>query len=97
MRSALGISLPAARRRRDQLALPADEAVLFVPVMVAARKPVGPTPSITIETAGIVVRVECGVDLIAWVLLAFSVLLRLSQAHPGAPAVFGYELSATRL
>jgi hypothetical protein len=32
---------------------------------------------------------------IAWVLFAFSVLL--SQAHPGAPAVFGYELSTTRL
>jgi hypothetical protein len=31
-----------------------------VPVMMAAQKPVAPTPSITIETAGIVVRAECG-------------------------------------
>ena len=39
--------------RRDQ---PADEAAVFVPVMMAAQKPVATTPSITIETAGIVVR-----------------------------------------
>jgi hypothetical protein len=65
MRSALSISLPGARRR-GQLALPADEAAVFVPVMMAAQKPVVPvatTPSITIETAGIVVRAECGVDV----------------------------------
>jgi hypothetical protein len=55
MRSALSISLPGARRR-GQLALPADEAAVFVPVMMAAQKPVATTPSITIETAGIVVR-----------------------------------------
>ena len=42
--------------RRGQLALPADEAAVFVPVMMAAQKPVATTPSITIETAGIVVR-----------------------------------------
>jgi hypothetical protein len=35
---------------------------VFVPVMMAAQKPVATTPSITIETAGIVVRAECGVD-----------------------------------
>ena len=74
-----------------------------MPVMMAAQKPVATTPSITIETAGIVVRAECGVDVRLrhcmgpWALFAFSVLLRLSQAHPWAPAVFGYELSATRL
>ena len=44
--------------RRGQLALPADEAAVFVPVMMAAQKPVATTPSITIETAGIVVRAE---------------------------------------
>ena len=55
MRSALSISLPGARRR-GQLALPADEATVFVPVMMAAQKPVATTLSITIETAGIVVR-----------------------------------------
>ena len=42
--------------RRGQLALPADEAAVFVPGMMAAQKPVATTPSITIETAGIVVR-----------------------------------------
>jgi hypothetical protein len=30
-------------------------------------------------------------------LFALSALLRLPQAHPGAAAVFRYELSATRL
>ena len=39
--------------RRGQLALPADEAPVFVPVTMAAQKPVVTTPSITIETAGI--------------------------------------------
>ena len=42
--------------RRGQLALPADDAAVFVPVMMAAQKPVATTPSITIETAGIVVQ-----------------------------------------
>src|SRR5262245_22599838 len=32
--------------RRGQLALPADEAAMFVPVMMAAQKPVATTPSI---------------------------------------------------
>jgi hypothetical protein len=55
MRSALSISLPGARRR-GQLALPADEAAVFVRVLMAAQKPAATTPSIRIETAGIVVR-----------------------------------------
>jgi len=46
--------------RAGQLALPAAEtAAMFVPVMLAARKPVAAQssrPSITIETAGVVVR-----------------------------------------
>jgi hypothetical protein len=77
MRSALSISLPGATRR-GQLALPADKAAVFGPVMI---KPVATTASITIKTAGIVVRAECGVDVrlrLAWVLFAFSVSLRLS-------------------
>ena len=52
--------------RAGQLALPAAEtAAMFVPVMLAARKPAAAQPSrpsITIETAGVVVRAECGVD-----------------------------------
>jgi hypothetical protein len=34
---------------------------VFVPVMMAAQKPVATTPAITIETAGIVVQEERGV------------------------------------
>jgi transposase len=49
--------------RHSQLALPADEAAVFVPVMMATQKPVATTPSITIETARIVVRAECDVDV----------------------------------
>ena len=52
--------------RAGQLTLPADGAAMFVPVMLAARKPVAAqpsAPSITIETAGVVVRAECGVDV----------------------------------
>ena len=50
--------------RDGRLALPADEAAVFVPVMLAPQKPVARTPPlITIETAGIVVRAECGVDV----------------------------------
>jgi transposase len=53
--------------RNGQLALPADEAAVFVPVMMGAQKPEATKPlalpSITIETAGIVVRAECGVDV----------------------------------
>jgi hypothetical protein len=61
MRSALSISLPGARRR-GQLALPADEAAVFVRVMTTAETLIATTPSITIEMAGIV-RAECGVDV----------------------------------
>ena len=52
--------------RAGELALPAaDATALFVPVVVAARKPAASpsAPSITIETAGVVVRAECGVDV----------------------------------
>jgi transposase len=51
--------------RAGQLTLPADGAAMFVPVL-AAREPVAAqplAPSITIETAGMVVRAECGVDV----------------------------------
>ena len=52
--------------RAGQLTLPADGAAMFVPVMLAARKAVAAqplAPSLTIETAGVVVRAECGVDV----------------------------------
>jgi transposase len=52
--------------RNGRLALPADGAAMFVPVVMAVRKAVAAqpsAPSITIETAGVVVRVECGVDV----------------------------------
>jgi transposase len=52
--------------RNGRLALPADAATMFVPVVMAGRKPAAAqpsAPSITIETAGVVVRVECGVDV----------------------------------
>jgi transposase len=52
--------------RNGRLALPSDGAALFVPVVMAARKPAAAqpsAPSITIETAGVVVRAECGVDV----------------------------------
>src|SRR5262245_59240603 len=64
--------------RAGELALPAAEtAAMFVPVMLAARKPAQPSrPSITIETAGVVVRAECGVDVdwLAAVLRAMKAL-----------------------
>ena len=63
--------------RRGQLALPADEATVFVPVMMAAQQPVATTPSITIETAGIVVRAECGVD-VGWLAAVLRVVKGLS-------------------
>jgi hypothetical protein len=49
-RSALTISLPGARRQGT--ASPADEAAMFVPVMMGAQKPGATTPSIMIETVG---------------------------------------------
>lgn len=51
--------------RAGELALPAADAALFVPVVMAARKPAASpsAPSITIETGGVVVRAECGVDV----------------------------------
>jgi transposase len=52
--------------RNGRLALPADGAAMFVPVVMAARKAAAAAPSapsITIETAGVVVRAECGVDV----------------------------------
>ena len=58
---------------RGQLALPADEAAAFVPVMMAAPKPVATMPSITIEKAGIVVRAECGVD-VGWLAAVLRVV-----------------------
>ena len=63
--------------RHGRLALPADATALFVPVMMAAQKPVAPTPSITIEAAGIVVRVECGVD-VGWLAAVLRVVKPLS-------------------
>ena len=52
--------------REGRLALPADEAPLFVPVVVASQKtgvsPKSAAPSITIEISGVVVRAERGVD-----------------------------------
>lgn len=67
----------AWRKAARQLALPADEAAVFVPVMMAAQKPVATTPSITIETAGIVVRAECGVD-VGWLAAVLRVVKGLS-------------------
>src|SRR5437868_12840075 len=52
--------------RDGRLALPAAEAAMFVPVVLAAPKPVAEKPlvaTITIETAGVVVRAECGVEV----------------------------------
>ena len=66
--------------RAGRLVLPAAEtAAMFVPVMLAARKPVAAQPSkpsITIETARVVVRAECGVDVdwLAAVLRTMKVL-----------------------
>ncbi len=52
--------------RDGRLTLPADEGATFVPVMMVTPKATPATPaapSITIETAGVVVRAECGVDV----------------------------------
>ena len=52
--------------REGRLVLPAEEALLFVPVVVASQKTgvasKSAAPSITIEIAGVVVRAERGVD-----------------------------------
>jgi transposase len=50
-RSALSISLPGARRQGT--ASPADEAAMFVPVMMGAQKPGATTPSIMIVWFGL--------------------------------------------
>lgn len=67
--------------RNSQLALPAaDGAAMFVPVVMATRKPAAAqpsAPSITIETAGVVVRAECGVD-VGWL----AAVLRAVKALP---------------
>ena len=66
--------------RAGQLTLPADKAAMFVPVMLAAREPVAAqplAPSITIETAGVVVRAECGVD-VDWLAAVLRVVKTLS-------------------
>jgi transposase len=66
--------------RAGRLALPADEAAMFVPVMVTAPKPGLPkpsAPSITIETAGFVVRAECGVD-VDWLAAVLGAVKALS-------------------
>src|SRR5437879_10974629 len=49
--------------RNGRLALPADEAAMFVPVMMAAQKPPATrplVPSITSAVGGVVVRAEWG-------------------------------------
>ena len=66
--------------RAGQLTLPADGAAMFVPVMLGARKPAAAqplAPSITIETAGVVVRAECGVD-VDWLAAVLRVVKTLS-------------------
>ena len=66
--------------RNGRLALPADEAAMFVPVMMAAQKPTATrplVPSITIEMAGVVVRAECGVD-VGWLAAALRAVKALS-------------------
>jgi len=52
--------------RAGRLALPAEAAGLFVPVVVAPEKTAAAKPagaSVAIEIAGVVVRAECGVDI----------------------------------
>jgi transposase len=66
--------------RAGQLTLPANEAAMFVPVMLAARTRVAAqplAPSITIETARVVVRAECGVD-VDWLAAVLHVVKTLS-------------------
>ena len=67
--------------RSGQLALAADEAAVFVPVMMAPQKAEvakrSALPSITIEMAGVVVRVECGVD-VGWLAAVLRVMKALA-------------------
>ena len=81
--------------RAGELALPAAEtAAMFVPVMLAARKPVAAQPSrpsITIETAGVVVRaagtlLTFHVVCIGWVLFACD----LRRAAVIVPRLLGF-------
>ena len=66
--------------RDGRLTLPADEGATFVPVMMVTPK-AGPAttsaPSITIETAGVVVRAECGVD-VRWLAAVLGAVKALS-------------------
>jgi hypothetical protein len=81
MRSALSISLPGARLRGTASWLAADEAAVFVPVMMAPQKPEAAKrsalPSISIEMAGVVVRAECGVD-VGWLAAVLRVMKALA-------------------
>src|SRR5262249_46118517 len=63
--------------RRGQLALPADEAGVFVPVMMAAQKPGAATAWVTVGTAGVGGRAECGVD-VGWLAAVLRVVKGLS-------------------
>jgi transposase len=60
--------------RDGRLTLPADEGTTFVPVMMVTPKA---RPSITIETAGVVVRAECGVD-VGWLAAVLGAVKALS-------------------
>jgi transposase len=66
--------------REGRLALPADATAMFVPVVMAAQRPVAAKPSvrsIAIETAGVVVRAECGVD-VGWLVDVLRAVKALS-------------------
>ena len=63
--------------RNGQLALAADEAAVFVPVMMAPQKAEAAKRSVTIEMAGGVVRVECGVD-VGWLAAVLRVMKALA-------------------
>ena len=67
--------------RNGQLALAADDAAVFVPVMMAPQKPEAAKrsalPSTTIEMAGVVVRAECGVD-VGWLAAVLRVMKALA-------------------
>jgi transposase len=66
--------------RDGRLTLPADEGAPFVPVMMMTPKarPATPSaPSVTIETAGVVVRAECGVD-VGWLAAVLGAVKALS-------------------